>query len=126
MAGARSLIAEFNELNKSSNKTVSHFTPSLIGMFGSTGIFDSFLVEVDSAIASGNVPASLKKRAANLIGTFIPQVAEYNSIKNLSSINVSANDLKSVAADSLENRRKGIEIILAALIAILREVEATG
>jgi hypothetical protein len=121
MTGARSLIAAFNELNRSENRTVAIFTPSLIGMFGSTGIFDSFLAEVDTAITAGQVPASLKKRAANLIGTFIPQVADYNSIENLASCAISADQLKNISADSLDNRRKGIEIILAALIQILKE-----
>lgn len=121
MTGARSLIAAFNELNRSDNKTVAHFTPSLIGMFGSIGIFDSFLAEIDSALSAGRVSASLKKRAANLIGTFIPQVADYNSIKDPSSLTVSAGELRNVAADSLANRRQGIEIILAALITILKE-----
>jgi len=124
MAGARSLIAAFNELNRSGNKTVAHFTPSLIGMFGSTVIFESFLAEVDTAIAAGKASASLKKRAANLIGTFIPQVADYNDIENPSSITATADFLKNVTADSLENRRKGIGIILSALIMILKEVDA--
>jgi len=123
MAGARSLIAAFNELNRSENKTVAHFTPSLIGMFGSTGIFDSFLTEVDAAIAAGKASPSLKKRAANLIGTFIPQVADYNDIENPSSITATADVLQNVSADSLENRRKGIGIILSALITILKEVD---
>jgi len=124
MTGARSLIAAFNELNRSGNKTVAHFTPSLIGMFGSTVIFESFLAEVDTAIAAGKASASLKKRAANLIGTFIPQVADYNDIENPSSITATADFLKNVTADSLENRRKGIGIILSALIMILKEVDA--
>jgi len=123
MAGARSLIAEFNELNRSDNKTIAHFTPSLIGMFGSISIFDSFLAEVDAAIAAGHASPSLKKRAANLIGTFIPQVADYNDIKNPSAIATTAADLKNVAADTLDNRRKGIGTILSALMAILKEVE---
>lgn len=124
MARAHSLIAAFNELKKSENKTVAHFSPSLIGLFGSVGIFDAFLTEVDAAIAAGQVSASLRKRAANLIGSFIPQVAEYNSIKNPSSLAVSADDLKNVTADSLECRRKGVEIILSALIMILKEADA--
>lgn len=123
MAGARSLIAAFKELNKSEKKTVAHFTPSLIGMFGSIGIFDTFLQEVDTAIAAGNASASLKKRAANLIGTFIPQVADYNSIKNPASFVATAAELQNISADSLENRRKGVEIILSSLVTILRETD---
>jgi len=121
MTSAHSLIAAFLELNRSENRTIAHFTPSLIGMFGSAAIFDSFLIEIDKAIVSGQVPLSLKKRAVNLIGTFIPQVAEYNDVKNLSEITVSAEELKNVTADSLENRRNGITLILAALVAILKE-----
>lgn len=124
MDGARSLIAAFKELNKTENKTVAHFTPSLVGMFGSIGIFDTFLQEIDTAIAAGNVPTSLKKRAGNLIGTFIPQVADYNDIKDPSLCAATAADLQNVLADSLENRRRGVEIILASLVAILKEVDS--
>lgn len=123
MTDARSLITVFHELNKSESKTVAHFTPSLIGMFGSIGIFDSFLNEIEAAIVSHQVSASLKKRVANLIGTFIPQVAEFNSIKDPASRPVNADELRNIAADSLENRRVGIAIILSALIAILKEAE---
>jgi hypothetical protein len=121
MTGARSLIAAFTELNRSENKTVAHFTPSLIGMFGSASIFDSFLMEVDSGIAAGALSASLKKRTVNLIGTFIPQVADYNNVENPASFAATAEDLKNIAADSLENRRRGVEIILSALLVILKE-----
>lgn len=123
MTGARSLIAAFSGLTNSKGKTVAHFSPSLIGLFGSVAIFDAFLQEVDTAIAAGQVSASLKKRATNLIGTFIPQVAEYNSISNPASLPVTALDLQNISADTLENRRKGVEIILSALTAILMEVE---
>ena len=123
MAGARSLIAAFKELNKSDNKTVAHFTPSLVGMFGSIGIFDTFLQEIDVAITAGKASASLKKRATNLIGTFIPQVADYNNIKNPSAFAATAAELQNISADSLENRRKGVELILSSLVVILRETD---
>jgi len=121
MNGARSLIAAFYDINRSENKTIAHFTPSLIGMFGSIGIFDSFLSEIDAAMAAGKMPASIKKRAANLTGTFIPQVAEFNGIENPSQRSVTADDLRCISSDSLEERRKGVESILSALITILKE-----
>jgi len=121
MNGACSLISAFHELNRSKDRTVAHFTPSLIGMFGSTVIFDSFLSEVDSAVAAGKVPDSLRKRASNLISTFIPQVAEYNGIKNPSELPVTTEDLRLISADTLANRRKGVTVILSALISILDE-----
>lgn len=121
MNRARSLIAAFHEINRSKNRSVHYFTPSLIGMFGSTGIFDSFLAEIDTAMATGNMPASIKKRAANLSGTFIPQVAEYNGIKNPADRVVTADELKNISKESLENRRNGVEVILAGLISILKE-----
>lgn len=121
MNGARSLISAFHEINRSENKTIAHFTPSLIGMFGSIGIFDAFLTEIDAAMASGQMPASIKKRAANLTGTFIPQVAEFNGIENPSKRSVTADDLRDISSDSLEDRRKGVESILSALITILKE-----
>lgn len=121
MNGARSLISAFYEINRSENNTIAHFTPSLIGMFGSIGIFNTFLAEIDSAMASGQMPASIKKRAANLTGTFIPQVAEFNGISNPSLRSVTADDLKSISCSTLEERRKGVESILSALIVILKE-----
>ena len=121
MNGACSLISAFHELNRSEDRTVSHFTPSLIGMFGSTVIFESFLSEVDSAVTTRKVPDSIRKRASNLISTFIPQVAEYNGIKNPSELPVTAEDLRLISADTLANRRKGVAIILSALISILDE-----
>lgn len=121
MNGARSLISAFHEINRSENQSVAYFTPSLIGMFGSAGIFDSFLSEIDTAIESGNMPASIKKRAANLTGTFIPQVAEYNGIKNPALRIVTAEELRGISKSSLETRRNGVEVILSALIAILKE-----
>jgi len=121
MNGARSLISAFHEINRSENKAVAYFTPSLIGMFGSASIFDSFLSEIDTAMASGKIPASIKKRAANLTGTFIPQVAEYNGIINPSERIVTTDELKGISRESLESRRNGVEVILSALIAILKE-----
>lgn len=121
MNEARSLIAAFHDINRSENKTIAHFTPSLIGMFGSNGIFDTFLSEIDTAMASGQIPASIKKRAANLTGTFIPQVAEFNGIKNPSKRSVTADDLRSISSSSLVERRNGVELILSALITILKE-----
>jgi hypothetical protein len=121
MNGARSLISAFHEINRSESKAVAYFTPSLIGMFGSTSIFDSFLSEIDTAMASGKIPASIKKRAANLTGTFIPQVAEYNGIINPSYRIVTTDELRGISKESLESRRNGVEVILSALIAILKE-----
>ena len=121
MSQARSLISAFHEINRSENKSIAYFTPSLIGMFGSSNIFDSFLTEIDTAMASGNMPASIKKRAANLIGTFIPQVAEYNGIMNPAEQIATADDLRGISTESLETRRNGVKIILSALITILKE-----
>jgi hypothetical protein len=90
-------------------------------MFGSSNIFDSFLAEIDTALASGKMPASIKKRAANLIGTFIPQVAEFNDIRNPAERVVTADELRGISRESLESRRNGVAVILSALIAILKE-----
>lgn len=122
MNEARSLISAFLEIDSSDRKTVAFFSPSLVGMFGSVGIFDSFLSELDKVLATGNMPASIKKRAANLIGTFIPQVAEYNGIKNPSQRIVTADELRNISPNSLESRRIGVEMILSALLTILEEV----
>ena len=121
MENALGLIKAFHEIN-SGKLSVADFTPSLVGMFGSVGIFDSFLSEVEQALTSGNIPAPLKKRAANLIGTFIPQVAEYNGIRNLAEQQVTAEELRNISAGSLAERRAGVVTILAALIAILQQI----
>lgn len=121
MNGARSLISAFHEINRSENKSVAYFTPSLIGMFGSSSIFDSFLAEIDTALATGKMPDSIKKRATNLIGTFIPQVAEYNDITDPAERVVTADELRGISKESLESRRNGVAVILSALIAILKE-----
>jgi hypothetical protein len=121
MNGARSLIAAFHELNNSQNQAIAYFTPALIGMFGSAAIFDSFLSEIDKAITSGTMPASIKKRAANLTGTFIPQVAEYNSITHPVERSVTADTLKNISTGTLASRRDGVAVILAGLIQILNE-----
>ncbi len=126
MEGARSLISVFHQLNRSDNRTVAHFTPSLIGMFGSLCIFDAFLAEIDAALATGQISASLKKRAANLSGTFIPQVAGYNGVDELVASSVTAADLRDISADSLEKRRKGVVLILSSLMSILSETVKNG
>lgn len=121
MNGALSLITAFHEINNSEKRSIAHFTPSLIGMFGSAVIFDSFLSEIEAAIKSGSMPESTKVRAANLTGTFILQVADYNGIKDPSKRIVTADELRNISYESLESRRNGIEIILSALISILND-----
>lgn len=121
MNGALSLITAFHEINNSEKGSIAHFTPSLIGMFGSAVIFDSFLSEIEAAIKTGSMPESTKVRATNLTGTFILQVADYNGIKNPSKRIVTADELRNISHESLESRRNGIEIILSALISILND-----
>jgi hypothetical protein len=124
MAGAASLISAFKELNSKSDTTVADFTPSLIGMFGSLGLFDAFLTDIDNALALGRISPSLKKRAANLAGTFIPQVAEYNGIKDPAAYPVTADALRGLTTATLATRKEGVAIILSALMAILKEASA--
>jgi hypothetical protein len=121
MAGAVSLISAFKDLNSTTDSTVANFTPSLIGMFGTVGLFDAFLSEIGNAIALGRISPSLKKRAANLAGTFIPQVAEYNGIKDPAAYPVTAEALRGLSTASLATRKEGVAIILSALMAILKE-----
>lgn len=118
---AASLISAFKELNSNGSRTVANFTPSLIGMFGSLSIFNAFLDEIDVALASGQISPSLKKRAANLSTTFIPQVAEYNGIKDPAAYPVTVEGLRSISAGSLAQRKEGVAIILSALMTILKE-----
>lgn len=124
MGEVRSLIAALHDINRSDGKTVAHFLPSLIGMFGSLGIFDAFLSEMDAALVSGSLSTSLGKRASNLSGTFIPQIADYNGIKDPAAIKVTAETIRNISADTLEGRKEGVSAILGALMAILKEVNA--
>jgi hypothetical protein len=91
-------------------------------MFGSIGIFDAFLAEIDASLAKGLISPSLKKRAANLSVTFIPQVAGYNGIEVPAAYPVTAAGLRDITADSLEKRREGVLLILSSLIYILEEL----
>ncbi len=124
MADAISLISAFKVLNSTSETSVANFTPSLIGMFGSPAIFDAFLAEIGAALANGRISPSLKKRAANLAGTFIPQVADYNGIKDPAAYPVTADALRGLSTASLGTRKEGVAIILSALMVILKEAEA--
>lgn len=121
MSVARELIAAFHEINGSKERSIADFTPSLVGLYGSASIFGTFLDEIDEAIKNRAVSEALKTRAINLIGTFIPQVAEYNGIKDISSRKVTKEDLLGITPESLQSRRDGIMIILCALVTILDE-----
>lgn len=126
MADSAALISAFRELNRNNSASVADFTPSLIGMFGSAGIFDAFLSEVGAALASGKISPSLKKRAANLSGTFIRQVAEYNGIKDPAAYPVTVEALRGLSTASLASRKEGVAIILSALMAILKDASELG
>lgn len=122
MKEALELIAVFHALNVPGDRRVAHLSPSLIGLFGSLNIFDAFLAELEAALTSGTIAEPLKKRAGNLAGNFIPQVAGFNSISALPTQQVTAEHLRSIRADSPGNRLQGVTMILAALMKILTEV----
>jgi hypothetical protein len=128
MDEARELITVFHELNKTGkgieDRRVAQFSASLVGMIGSTAMFDALLTQFDAALASGKITAELKDRAKNLQRTFVPQVAGYNGIKDISSIAVTVDDLRNVHADSVANRIAGVVVILAALMKILQAVNS--
>ncbi len=119
MNEVRELIAAFHELNTTNDRNVARFTPSLVGMFGTTNMFDLFLSALDGAITSGTVSESLRRRSVNLVQTFIPQVAGYNGIKDLETQHVTAPQLRSISTDAPEGRAQGVRMILAALLQIL-------
>lgn len=126
MAGARELIATLLDLNKTSDRSVAQFTPSLIGLFGSLAMLDQYLAHLDTALASQTISPPLKERSANLLRTFIPQVAKYNGIESLPTETVTPDQLRSLRADTLESRTQGLQLILAALQNILDEVTRIG
>lgn len=121
MAKAASLIAAFKELNSNGTRNVANFTPALIGMFGSLSLFNALLDEIDAALANGHISPSLKKRLANLTSTFIPQVADYNGIKDPAMYPVTAEGLRGVSTGTLAERKEGVAIILSALMEIMNE-----
>jgi hypothetical protein len=125
MKEAHELIAVFHELNNSNGRTIANMAPSLIGLFGSLRLFDAFLTDLDTALVNNAISEPLRKRAANLAGTFIPQVAGYNSINELPPNRISPEQLRSLRADSPENRQEGVTIILTALMNILTEFNRT-
>lgn len=119
MEETRQLLAALREINKREGSVVTRLTPSLIGMFGSIAMFDHFLADLDQALAARSVPDALKRRAANLSGTFIPQVAGFNSIENAASHPVTADELRAIHIGSPGERRQGVALILGALMKIL-------
>ncbi len=122
MNEVRELIAAFHELNATNDRNVARFTPSLVGMFGTTSMLELFLTALDGALASGTVSEPLRRRSQNLVHTFIPQVAGYNGIKDLSAQKVTAVELRAIRTDSPESRAQGVRLILAALQQILMAV----
>lgn len=121
MEETRQLLAALREINKKDGSVVTRLTPSLIGMFGSMTMFDHFLADLDQALGSRSVPEALKRRAANLAGTFIPQVAGFNDIKDLAHP-VTAEELRAIHIGSPVERKQGVARILGALMKILNAV----
>ncbi len=126
MNEVRELIAAFHELNATPDRNVARFTPSLVGMFGTTGMLELFLSSLDQALTSGTASESLRRRSQNLVHTFIPQVAGYNGIKDLSAEQVTAAQLRAISTDAPEGRAQGVRLILAALLQILDAVIRLG
>jgi hypothetical protein len=122
MDEARALIAVFRELNASNDRKVALFTSSLVSLFGSTAMFNAFLDEIDTGLSSRQFPQDVKKRAASLTDTYIPQVAGLNNILDFSQLTVTAEDLRGIRNDSADNRKQGARTILAGLSRILKQV----
>jgi hypothetical protein len=126
MNEAHELIDALRELNQSNDRKVSYFTSSLVGMFGTESMFDEFLSNLDTVLDSGEIPDALKTRASNLVHTFIPQVAGFNMIEDLSFQNISADQLRLIRTDSPQHRKQGVRVILTALMKVLDEVIRRG
>jgi hypothetical protein len=126
MTETRQLLSALREINSSETRIVARLTPSLIGMFGSPSMFDIFLADLDVALNSGTLPGNLRRRATNLTGTFIPQVAELNGVKDFGSTPASAADVRTLSVGSPAERKRGVAVILSALNAILVEVQKIG
>lgn len=121
MEETRQLLAALREINNREGSIVTRLTPSLIGMFGSMTMFDHFLADLDQALAARSVPEALKRRAANLAGTFIPQVAGFNNIEDFARP-VTAEELRAIGIGSPAERKQGVALILGGLMNILNAV----
>ena len=126
MNEARALISAFHSLNETSDRQVAQFTPSLIGLFGSTRMFEAFLSSIDDALVSRKISESVKARAEKLTNNFIPQVAKLNGITELSSQADLVEQLGKIRTDSAENLQEGVRAILTSLIKILDAVCRIG
>ena len=126
MDEARALISAFLELNSSKDRQIGVFAPSLVALFGSPGMFDDFLTGIDKALAGNHITEPVKRRAANLSRTFIPQVAELSRITDLTGQPVTADQLRAISATTAEGRREGARLILAGLIKILEAAGRVG
>lgn len=124
MNETRQLLNALREINSAETRIVARLTPSLIGMFGSMTIFDLFLADLDDALSSRSVPPNLRRRAANLTGTFIPQVADFNGVTDLSAHPATADDVRSLRIGSPDERKRGVAVILSALTTVLNEIQA--
>jgi hypothetical protein len=72
------------------------------------------------------VPVQLKRRATNLVHTFLPQVASYNGITDLTGRTATPEQLRAISPDSLDSRIMGTQVILVALNMVLHEVIRLG
>ena len=126
MNEARALIAALHDINRTADRNVGRFTASLVGMFGSNAMLDIFLDELDSALATGSIDPQLKRRATNLAATFIPQVAGFNGIKDLTTRAVTVDELRAIHCDTPESRQEGVGQILAAFLKILDDAVRIG
>ena len=121
MNDARELIAVLQELNRTADRNIGKFTASLVGMFGSNNMLDLFLKDLDAALANKCIPEPLKRRAVNLVHTFIPQVAGFNGVKELTTATVTAGELRTIRCDTPDHRTEGVRMILAAFLQVLNQ-----
>lgn len=126
MEDARELISVFHELNATNDRKIAQFTSALIGLFGSTRMFEDFLSDLDTSLTNGSISAPVRERAANLAQTYIPQVAQLNGIEDINGQNISADQLRAIQTTPPHERKQGVRIILAALIKILEAVKKMG
>ncbi len=122
MNEARGLIAAFLELNRSEDRKIGYFTSSLVGMFGTGTMFDEFMESLDRVLTNGPIPEPLRTRATNLVHTFIPQVAGFNKIEDLSFRDVTVDQLRAISSATPQERSEGVRTILVAFMKILDTV----
>lgn len=63
---------------------IAKYAPSLVALIGSDKMVEQLFEQIRVAIKKKTIDGKLRERLSNLLERFIPQIAELNSVNNLS------------------------------------------